>query len=141
MMIPVARIVPVALLLASACAHDDGSSTTTVSSGVTSGVKVTNTRTPPSDELALRLANEVCAREHACNQIRPGPLSRSEEACMAEEGVTASEQLSRWGCLPTEMQGGFANCLAAIRLAPCETLLPRADVLPTCRSAPVCTTK
>jgi Family of unknown function (DUF6184) len=137
----IARIAPVALLLASACAHDDGSSTTTVTSGATSGVKVTNTRTPQNDELALRLANELCAREHACNQIRPGPLYRSEEACMAEEGVTAPEQLSRWACLPTAMQAGFANCLAAIRLAPCDTLLPRADVLPSCRSAPVCTTK
>jgi hypothetical protein len=129
-------IAAASLLLASACAHDSGSGTTTVTSGSTSGVRVTNTRS--SDEPSMRLADEICARELACNHVGPGARYRSEEACMAEQGAIAPTQLSRWGCVPTRTQAGFEECLAAVRSERCETPLPRVEVLAACRSEPVC---
>jgi hypothetical protein len=125
-----------AVVLATACAHNDGAGTTTVTSGSTSGVRVTNTR--QSDQPAMRLADEICARELACNHIGAGARYRSEEACMAEQGASAPTQVSRWECVPGQTQAGFEECLAAIRSERCETPLPRVDRLVACRSAAVC---
>jgi hypothetical protein len=99
-------------------------------------VRVTGARA--SDEPAMRLADEVCAREAACNHIGAGARYRSEEACMAEQGALAPTQLTRWGCVPTRTQAGFEECLAAVRSERCETPLPRVDALAVCRSGPVC---
>ncbi|MDB4934002.1 MAG: hypothetical protein JWP87_974 [Labilithrix sp.] len=123
-------------VLLAACAHNEGAGTTTVTSGSTSGVRVTNTR--ENDDAAMRLADEVCARELACNHIGDGARYRSEEACLADQGAQAPVQLSRWSCTPTQTQAGFEECLAAIRSEKCETALPRVDRLTACRSAAVC---
>lgn len=125
-----------AVLLVAACAHNDGAGTTTVTSGSTSGVRVTNTR--QSDEPAMRLADEICARELSCNHIGPSARYRSEEACMAEQGAAAPSQVSRWDCEPTRSEAGFEQCLAAIRSERCETAMPRVETLVACRSAAVC---
>jgi len=122
------------LLLASACAHDSSTSTTTVTAGPPSPSR-------SSDEPAMRLADEICGREAACNHIGAGERYRSEEACMAEQGALAPSQLARWGCVPTRTQAGFEECLAAVRSERCETPLPRVDVLVACRSTPVCEAK
>lgn len=123
---------------AGACSHQqDRSSTTTVTSGAPSGVKVTAARSD-RDEAAMRLADELCARAAACSQIGEGARYRSEEACMADQGNKAPAQISRWDCTPTQTQAGFEECLAAIRSERCETELPRIERLVACRSAQVC---
>lgn len=123
--------------LALGCAHGkEASGTATVTSGTTSGVKVTGVST--RDEAAMRLADEICAREAACGAIGDGAKYRTEEACMADQGATAPVQLSRWSCTPTQTQAGFEECLAAIRSEHCDTPLPRVDRLVACRSASVC---
>lgn len=125
------------LLMAGACAHrPDASGTTTVTSGSTSGVRVTGTG--ERDDVALRLADEICNREAACGHIGDGARYRSEEACMADQGASAPVQISRWSCTPTQTQAGFEECLASIRSERCETPLPRVDRLVACRSVAVC---
>jgi hypothetical protein len=123
--------------LAVACAHGNGAAgTTTVTSGATSGVKVTSASA--TEQAGLRLADEICTRAKACGGIGDGARYRTEEACMADQGASAPVQLSRWTCTPTETQAGFEECLAAIRGEQCETPLPRIDRLVACRSASVC---
>jgi hypothetical protein len=124
------------LLLAAACAHESGPTTTTVTGGSLPGVRVTSARA--SDESAMRLADEICAREAACNHIGVSARYRSEEACMAEQGALAPSQIARWSCVPAATQAGFEQCLAAVRSERCETPLDRVDALAACRSAPVC---
>lgn len=125
------------LLSIGACAHrSETSGTTTVTSGSTSGVRATGTR--DRDDVALRLADEICAREVACGHIGDGARYRSEEACMADQGASAPTQISRWSCTPTQTQAGFEECLASIRSEHCETSLPRVDRLVACRSVAVC---
>ena len=119
------------VLLTSACAHESGPGTTTVTGGSLATAR-------SSDEPAMRLADEICGREAACNHIGAGARYRSEEACMAAQGATAPTQIARWGCVPTRTQAGFEECLAAVRSERCETPLPRVDALAACRSAPVC---
>ena len=119
------------------CAHgNESAGTSTVTSGATSGVKVTSVSS--TDEAGLRLADEICARAKACGAIGDGARYRTEEACMADQGASAPLQLSRWSCTPTQTQAGFEECLAAIRGEQCETPLPRVDRLIACRSASVC---
>lgn len=123
--------------LAASCAHGtETAGTATVTSGATSGVKVTGAS--PRDQAAMRLADEICARETACGAIGDGARYRTEEACMADQGSSAPVQLSRWSCTPTPTKAGFEECLAAIRGERCETPLPRVDRLVACRSASVC---
>ena len=124
------------VLLASACAHDNGASTTTVTGGSPEGVRVTNVTA--TDEPAIRLADELCAHEAACNHIRDDGRYGSEKACMADQGASALAQLARWGCAPTRTHAGFEECLAAVRSERCEASLPRLDGLSACRSAAVC---
>lgn len=126
-------------MLVAACSHQpDGSGVTTVTSGpAPAGVKMTAARSD-RDEAAMRLADELCARAAACNQIGEGARYRSEEACMADEGAKAPAQIGAWTCTPTRTQAGFEECLAAIRSERCETALPRADRLIACRTAQVC---
>lgn len=119
------------------CAHrSESAGTTTVTSGTTSGVRVTNTS--ERDQASMRLADEICARESACGAIGDGARYRTEEACMADQGASAPAQIARWACTPTQTQAGFEECLAAIRSERCETPLPRVDRLVACRSASVC---
>jgi hypothetical protein len=99
-------------------------------------VKVTGASS--TNQAAMRLADEICARETACGAIGDGARYRTEEACMADQGASAPVQLSRWTCTPTQTQAGFEECLAAIRSERCETPLPRVDRLVACRSASVC---
>ena len=123
--------------LAVGCAHGtEAAGTATLTSGATSGVKVTGASS--TDQAAMRLADEICARETACGAIGDGAKYRTDEACMADQGASAPVQLSRWSCTPTQTQAGFEECLAAIRGEQCETPLPRVDRLIACRSASVC---
>ena len=125
--------------ISAGCAHQSETSgiTTVTSSSSTSGVRVTDT-TSDKDQASMRLADEICGREAACNAIGDGAKYRTIEACMADQGATAPVQLSRWSCTPTQTQAGFEECLAAIRSERCETQLPRVDRLVACRSASVC---
>lgn len=129
-----------ALLIAAlplGCAHgSDASGTTTVTSGATPVGRVTGSS--PKEQAAMRLADEICAREAACGAIGKSAKYPTEEACMAEEGASAPAQISRWSCTPTETQAGFEECLAAIRSERCATPLPRVDRLIACRSVSVC---
>ena len=130
--------VAAAVLVATNCARQlEPQGTTTVTSGSPSGVKVTSVRRE-QDDVAMRLADEMCAREAACNNIRADGRYLSEEACMADHGAKAPVQVSKWTCVPPRTSAGFEECLAAIRSERCETALPRADRLIACRSAPVC---
>ena len=123
--------------LPAGCAHgNDTAGTTTVTSGATSGVRVTGTSA--KDQAAMRLADESCGREAACGAIREGARYSTEEACMADQGASAPVQIARWSCTPTQTQAGFEECLAAIRSERCETPLPRVDRLIACRSLSVC---
>ena len=138
---PVPSLVLAALALAAlgggGCAHQsETSGTTTVTSGATSGVRVTGTS--DKDQASMRLADEICARQAACGGIGEGARYRTEEACMADQGASAPAQIARWSCTPTQTQAGFEECLAAIRSERCETPLPRVDRLAACRSASVC---
>jgi hypothetical protein len=124
-------------VLVAGCAHaTDGSGTTTVTSGTTSRVR--GTGTTEKDQAAMRLADEICAREAACGAIRDGARYSTEEACMADQFASAPAQIARWSCTPTQTQAGFEECLAAIRGERCETPLPRVDRLVACRSASIC---
>jgi hypothetical protein len=128
----------VALLAVAACARQaEGPSTTSVTSGSTSGVRVTDVRTD-QDAMALRLADEVCAREVACNHIGVDARYVSEEACLADQGARAPTQSARWSCQPTQSQTSVDECLAAIRNERCETTLTHIDYLVACRSAAIC---
>jgi len=123
--------------LSAGCAHGaETSGTTTVTGGTTSGVRVTGAS--EKDQAAMRLADEICAREAACGAIREGAKYPTEEACMADQGAGAPVQISRWSCTPTQTQAGFEECLAAIRSERCDTPLPRVDRLVACRSIAVC---
>lgn len=128
-------------VITAGCAHSrpggDSSSTTTVTSGSTSGVRVTGARVE-QDDAANRLADQLCSRAAACNAIGPDARWRTEEACMADQSVRASGQLSQWTCTPSQTQAGFEGCLAAIRSEKCETDLVRAERLVACRSVAVC---
>lgn len=126
-------------LLAIACAHSqkDRSSTTTVTSGSTQGVKVTAARSE-RHQTATRLADELCARAAACSQIGEGARYHTEEACMVDQGAKAPAQISSWSCTPGQTQAGFEECLASIRSERCETDLPRIDRLVACRTTQVC---
>ena len=125
--------------ISAGCAHSSETSgtTTVTSSSATSGVRVTGV-TSDKDQASMRLADEICGREAACNGIGDGAKYRSLEACMADQGASAPVQIARWSCTPTQTQAGFEECLAAIRSERCETPLPRVDRLVACRSAPVC---
>jgi hypothetical protein len=121
-----------------ACARQiEPQSTTTVTSGATSGVKLTSAR-PERDDVAMRLADEMCARAAACSHIGDGARYRTEEACMADQGARAPAQVSSWTCTPPQTSAGFEQCLAAIRSERCETALPRADRLVACRTDAIC---
>lgn len=131
-------IVIALVLFGTACARQgETSGTTTVTSGSTSGVRVTGAR-PAQDEIGLRIADEMCAREAACNHIGPDARYRTEEACMADQGARAPLQTTRWTCTPTPTAAGFEQCLASIRSERCETTLNRIDYLVACRAAAVC---
>jgi hypothetical protein len=120
-----------AVLLATACARQVG--TVTVASTTTTAAEQT-----PADAAALRLADEICGREAACNNIGETARYRTEEACMSDQGARAPAQLKAWSCTPTQTQAGFEQCLAAIRSERCETALTRLDKLDACRSTEVC---
>ena len=120
------------------CSHtQDSAGTTTVTSGSTLGPKVTGARTD-RDEASMRLADEMCSRAAACNQIGEGARYPTEEACMAAEGAKAPAQLNGWSCAPSASPSGFEGCLAAVRGERCESDLPRVDRLAACRSVQVC---
>jgi hypothetical protein len=121
-----------ALLLGTACARQVG--TATVTSAPTPAVRAQT----PADTVALRLADELCGREAACNDVGPGARYRTEEACMSDQGSRAPAQLTSWSCTPSQTQAGFEECLAAIRSERCETQLTRLEQLTACRSAAVC---
>lgn len=108
-----------------------------IGSGSTSGVRVTAARSDRID-VAMRLADEMCSRASACNQIGDGARYRTEEACMADQGAQTPAQVSSWSCTPASTQSSFEECLAAIRSERCESSLPRADRLVACRSVAVC---
>lgn len=86
----------------------------------------------------MRLADEMCTREAACNHIGSGARYRTEEACMSDQGVRAPLQVSRWTCAPPPNEAAFEVCLAAIRGERCDTPLTHADELVACRSGAVC---
>jgi hypothetical protein len=125
------------VVLGTACARQAGSSTTTVTSGSTSGVRVTGVRTDP-DEAGLRLADEICNREVACSQIGDGTRYPTVEACMSDQGSRAPARLAHWSCTPSSTQASFETCLAAIRSEHCETKLANIDQLGACRTNAVC---
>lgn len=136
----------VSAAVATGCARQPSQGgTTTVTSGTsgptgsgsTSGVRVTGTRSERSDA-AMRLADEMCSRAAACNQVGDGARYRTEEACMADQGAQTPAQVSSWSCTPPSTQSSFEECLAAIRSERCESALPRADRLVACRSVAVC---
>jgi hypothetical protein len=125
-------------LSAASCAHSqEGASTTTVTGAAPATPNVTAPLSP-RDEAAMRLADELCARAAACNEIRDGGRYRSEEACVADQGAKAPAQIGRLSCTPTRTQAGFEECLAAIRSERCETDLTSLDRLAACQSAQVC---
>lgn len=127
-----------ALLIVTNCARQvDGQGTTTVTSGATSSVKVTGIQVE-RDAVGMRLADEICTRETACNHVGSDAAYRTLEACMADQGAKAPAQLSSWSCVPPQTSAGFEQCLAAIRGERCETTLGRADRLVACRSDAVC---
>ena len=131
-----APIAVLAALLAAACAHP-GVSTTTVTGGSPSRARGVSAPTA-KDAVAMRLADEICAREAACNHVGDGARYRSEEACLSDQGARAPAQLSRWACTPGQTDAGLEQCLAAIRSERCETDLARTDLLVACRSVPIC---
>jgi hypothetical protein len=124
-----------AVLLGTACARQVG--TATVTSAPAPTVRAATAQTP-AEAAALRLADELCGRESACNGIGEGAHYRTEEACMSDQSARAPAQLARWTCTPTQTQAGFEQCLAAIRSERCETPLTRVEQLSACRSAEVC---
>lgn len=131
-------VLAAAVLVVTNCARQgEPHGTTTVTSGSTSGVNVTGMRVE-KDQVAMRLADEICAREVACNRVGPGRPYRTEEACMAEQGAAAPTQITRWSCVPAQTSAGFEECLAAIRSERCEMPLAGADRLLACRGAQVC---
>ena len=121
------------VLLLGACARQVGSATVTSASDSPSSAPTT-----PADAAALRLADEMCAREAACNRVGDGARYRTEEACLSDQSARAPAQLSRWTCTPVATQPGFEECLAAIRGERCETSLTRLDQINPCTSGPVC---
>lgn len=128
------------IALAAGCARQlDTTGTTTITSGTPGGARVTSAR-PGDDRVALRIADEMCRREAACNTIGDGSgmRYRSEEACMADHGAMAPEVVGRWTCRPDDGSATFEECLASIRSERCETRLDRADRLRACRGAAVC---
>jgi hypothetical protein len=135
---PIASFGFVALLLAAAAACGrETQGTTTVTSGSTSGVRVTGARVG-NDDAAMRLADELCNRASACNRIGDGAPWRTLEACMADEYTRTPAQVGRWTCTPFGAHVGFEECLVAVRSERCDTDLRRADALPECRNARVC---
>ena len=124
------------LLSIGACSRES-QGTTTVTSGSTSGVRVTGAPVG-NDDAAMRLADELCGRAAACNQIGDGGRWRTLEACMADEYMRTPAQVSRWTCRPSGVHAGFEECLVAIRSERCKTQLSRYDHLETCRREAVC---
>jgi hypothetical protein len=133
----IASVGLVAVVVFSAACARESQGTTTVTSGTTSGVRVTGARVG-NDEAAMRLADELCGRAAACNQIGDGGRWRTIEACMADEYTRTPAQASRWSCRPTGAHAGFEECLVAIRSERCDTNLARADRLGACNSAAIC---
>ncbi len=124
--------VAAASLLTLACARQENGPSTTA---------LTSAHAPiPRDELSLRIADEMCHREAACNGIgeRGDARYRSDEACMSEQGALSPDVVARWRCTPRGASASFEECLVAIRSERCDTLLDRADRLAACRRAAVC---
>lgn len=139
----VALAAPLSLSLA--CARQlngPGASTTTVTSGTPGGVRVTGAQIE-RDDLANRIADEMCNRETACNTIgeRDDARYRTIEACMSDHGAKSPGVVARWGCTPLGTSASFETCLATIRSARCDMKLDRADTIAECRRAAVCTTR
>ncbi len=124
-------------VLGTACARQTGSSTTTVSSGSTSGARVTSARLD-ADQASLRVADEICNRQVACGEVGDGASYHTVEACMADQATLTPAQLTRWSCKPSATEPSFETCLAAIRSEHCETKLSTIDALVACRSNAVC---
>lgn len=120
------------LVFAAACARPIGTTTMTSAEAPAAHAQT------PAEAVALRLADELCGREAACNGIGDGAQYRTEEACLSDQGARAPAHTARWTCTPESRQGGFEECLAAIRGERCETRLVRPDQLDACRSAAVC---
>ncbi len=131
------------LALVTACAHSKDQSqsysTTTITGGTPTGVRVTNVRENEPDP-GLALADEVCRREATCNRIgAAGGRYPTEEACMADLGTRFPAQIASWNCSPAAARARFEECLAAIRSERCDTdLVSGADRLPLCRATAVC---
>ena len=125
------------VVLGTACARQAGPSTTSVTSGSTSGGRVTGARTD-ADQASLRLADEICNRQVACSQVGDDARYHTVEACMADQGTRTPAQLTHWSCTPSMTQGTFDTCLTAIRNEHCETKLTSVDELVACRSKAVC---
>lgn len=130
------------LVLATACAHDgDRAGATTVTSGSTEGVRVTNVTVGDYDP-ADRLAGELCQREATCGRTQG---ARSDEAkllgeqnCVTMNAPRMRGSIDGWGCNAMTHRAHFEECLAAIRSAACETSLEQPDILPACRGNAVC---
>lgn len=127
--------------LTGACVHHErpSVSTTTVTSGEPSGVRVTNVRTQAYPEPGLLLADELCRREATCNRIGPDGTHRSEEACLVDLGTRAPALLASWTCSPAASRARFEECLAQVRSERCETNLSAGvSDLPRCRPNVMC---
>jgi hypothetical protein len=126
-------------LLAAACAREapPAEGTTTLTSGTTHGVRVTNV--PGDDERPTLLADELCRREAVCNRVGRDRAYPTEDGCVADLGAWMRVRLSSWGCPPTADRAPLEECLAAVRSEACDTpLLASMDNLPACRRSAVC---
>lgn len=119
----------VVLLGSGACARQMGTATVTSSDAPRAS--------SATEAAALRLANEMCGREAACNGIGEGARYRTEEACLSDQSSRAPAQLARWWC-GAAPQAGFEGCLKAIHAERCESQLTRPDQLVACRTDGAC---
>ena len=130
----------VLVLLVVACAHDnDRAGATTVTSGSTEGVRVTNVTIGDFDP-ADRLAGELCRRDAACGRMQGTDEAKllGEQNCVTQRAPSMRTMLSGWSCSPATYRARFEECLAAVRSERCETKLDTVEALPACRRDAVC---
>lgn len=84
------------------------------------------------------LAQALCERKLACDEIGPNRPHSSMDACMKEARRTASADIESVGCPQGFAEPLLGECLAAVRAQPCSGDLDVLANVDACSQASLC---
>ncbi|AKV02820.1 hypothetical protein AKJ09_09483 [Labilithrix luteola] len=87
---------------------------------------------------AENLAQALCERKLACDEIGPNRPHASMQACMNEARRTATVDVQSMGCPQGLAEPLLGNCLSAVRAQPCSADLDIVANVDACSQASLC---